>query len=187
MNISVKLLILTVVLLNIFTKISAESDQVCPVITGTIYSIRNGIVIFTHKNFWIGKPIWADYMSEVRKLKPNRANWYLEFVDGYVVFWSQEFSSFCLTYIGREHQLEGRTCDYLQDTQFFELIPTFSGASLIKVKDKNQCIYVYDGFTGYSVYTGDCPVGEEVDNKFLWSIVPSYLEKDIALKFKEKS
>lgn len=162
---------LAVIVLFSLNEIIAE--ETCQYKTASIYSIRNGVIIYPLKQFWIGYETRSDYISNVRNWKPDRANWYLEFEGEYVSFRNREYYYVCLTYLGREYQLATRACED-PSKQLFELIPTSLGTSLIKVKDLNQCVYIYGGLINYYPYTGDCPVGPVVQDKWLWSIIPLY-------------
>lgn len=159
------------VLLSIWKQITSEDT--CPIPKQvSIYNIESGVVILSH-NGWF---LYYTHTACLSTSKSDKANWYLQYVDGYVAFRNVEYSKLCLTYEGRDKYLALKNCKL---SCKFELIPTLSGGSLIKVKGLNQCVYP----SGQYAYTGNCPVGSAVEGKWLWAINPPYTTKSSKLNY----
>lgn len=144
------------------------ADDVCPSKSVSIYSISGGVLVSSHSWLW-----WYNsntgYITSVKE----KANWYLQFVDGYIAFQNHKYPGYCLMRQYIDDPLALKACDYSQSSQFFKLIPTESGATLIKTKDYDLCLYLR-----YSeVLTGLCPKSKEVESYWLWSLLPPYEQK----------
>lgn len=145
----------------------------------SIYNIREGTLILGPNE---NSKAQIKHISDVLKdFSHSVSNWNVKYGNGYVTFENQAHPKNCLTYGGKNKQLALRTCEDKKD-QFFELLPTSTGANLIKAWNVNQCVYHYNGWFGIYVYSGACPGKKAVENKWLWGLIPAYSIKDMKLE-----
>lgn len=146
----------------------------------SIYNIKEGAVIYGHLGTQSVKiaritTVLVDYAYDV-------TNWNIEFTKGYVTFENQQYPNNCLTYGGKNKEVALKKCEKNSD-QLFELLPTASGANFIKVSNTNQCLYIYNGWFAFYVYTGFCPGAKWVfGNQWLWALIPAYSKSDSLLR-----
>lgn len=138
----------------------------------SIYNIGDGSLIYTYANT-SNKYVSANSAHQLNDGYQTHATWKLFYTsDGYVSFKNEKYSNLCLDFTGKGWQITQYTCVPNSADQKFELIPTSTSAVMIKVKDRNRCLYNYAGDFDYFVYGDTCPKGT-ADAKWLWAIIPA--------------
>ena len=126
--------------------------------------------------------IWSDYANNLKSGSWNdTANWTIHHMpDGEVMFRNTYYNGsknrydLCLSTYGRNWQVTSSVCDTGDNKQRFKLLPTQSGATLVK-NSVYGCLYTHSGTENYLIYSDTCPStsqSREVPSKWLWSLIP---------------